>query len=161
VSTDDIARAFWIEGFQDYLGFEVGSSRNTVQAYLRDVRRLAEYAVSRGAKGPAAISPKLLREFVFHLKDLGLASASIRRQISAVRTYYQFLVGERHVRSDPSERLETPKGWQKLPAVLTRAEVRRFWRRPIRMSRLPGATERSLRWPTPPVSGYRNSLGWD
>ena len=123
MSQDDIHRAFWIEGFQDYLGFEAGSSANTIHAYVRDLRRLADFAVSRGVKGPDDITPKLLREFVFHLKDLGLAPASIRRQISAVRTYYQFLVGERHVQSDPTERLETPKGWHRLPEVLTHDEV--------------------------------------
>ncbi|MFQ6047709.1 MAG: tyrosine-type recombinase/integrase, partial [Gemmatimonadales bacterium] len=120
---DERDRAFWVEGFHDYLSFEAGSSPNTVRAYVRDLRRLAQYAVSRGAKTPGAITPKLLREFVFHLKDVGLAPASIRRQISSVHTYFQFLLGERHVGSDPSERLEAPKGWHKLPEVLTRDEV--------------------------------------
>ena len=82
--SDDRDRAFWVEGFQDYLGFEAGTSPNTVEAYTRDLRRLAEYAVSRGVQTPGSLTPKLLREFVYHLKDLGLAPASIRRQISTV-----------------------------------------------------------------------------
>lgn len=116
-------RAFWVEGFADYLTFEAGNSRNTVTAYLRDVRRLAAYAVSRGSRVPERLTPKLLREFVYHLKDLGLAPTSIRRQISSVRTYYRFLVGEGHVKADPSDRLETPKAWRRLPEVLTHTEV--------------------------------------
>jgi len=121
--TDDRDRAFWIEGFADHLALEVGSSTNTVEAYLRDVRRFAEYAAGAGATHPGAVTPETLRSFVYALKDLGFATASIRRQISALRTYYRFLAGERHVEADPTEGLETPRGWRTLPDVLTLAEV--------------------------------------
>src|SRR5207245_2927673 len=49
-----------------------------------------------------------------------------RRQISAIRTYYRFLVGEGHATRDPSERLESPKQWRTLPTVFTVAEVGRL-----------------------------------
>ena len=49
---------------------------------------------------------RLLRGYMYHLKDLGLAPASIRRNVSAARTYFRFLLSEGHsVVSDPSERL--------------------------------------------------------
>jgi len=122
--TDDARdRAFWIEGFADHLALEVGSSELTVEAYLRDVRRFADYAAGTGASGPGSVSPALVRAFVYHLKDLGLATASIRRQISALRTYYRFLTGEGHAAADPTERLETPRGWHTLPDVLSLREV--------------------------------------
>ncbi|MDQ2932101.1 MAG: tyrosine recombinase XerD, partial [Gemmatimonadota bacterium] len=56
-------------------------------------------------------------------KDVGLAPSSIRRNISAMRTYYRFLIGEGEVVKDPTERLETPKRWLTLPDVLTVADV--------------------------------------
>src|SRR5207253_5565503 len=68
-------------------------------------------------------SDLLLREFVFHLKDLGLAAASIRRQVSALRSYFRFLVGEGYLTHDPTMQLETPKAWRKLPSVLAVSEV--------------------------------------
>lgn len=116
-------RAYWLEGFADHLALEVGSSRHTVEAYLRDVRRFVYHVGDAGATDPGAVTPRLVREFVYQLKDLGLATSSIRRQISALRTYYRFLVGEGHVTGDPTERLETPKGWRTLPEVLTVAEI--------------------------------------
>jgi integrase/recombinase XerD len=79
--------------------------------------------VSRGAVGPADVTARLLREYVYHLKDLGLAPASIRRNVSALRTYFKFLLGEGRITHDPSERLESPKRWRTLPEVLTVAEV--------------------------------------
>jgi integrase/recombinase XerD len=116
-------RAFLLEQFDDFLAVEQGLASNTRTAYARDVARLAEFARVCGAATPSDLSPRLLRDYVYHLKDLGLAPASIRRGVSAVRTYFRFLVGEGHVLRDPSERLEMPKRWRTLPDVLTPDEV--------------------------------------
>lgn len=116
-------RAFWLEGFRDYLAIESGTAANTVENYVRDVRRLIGFLTSRGIPGPEGITPPVLREFIYHLKDVGLAASSIRRQVSALRTYFKFLVGEGHVEADPSAQLETPKAWRKLPTVLAISEV--------------------------------------
>src|SRR5437764_1298279 len=80
--------------FRDYLALEAGNSATTVGNYLRDIARLIAHASTKGAGHPDAITAAQLREFVYDLKDLGLAPATIRRQISAIRTYYRFLVGE-------------------------------------------------------------------
>ncbi|MGH7703246.1 MAG: site-specific integrase, partial [Gemmatimonadales bacterium] len=116
-------RGFELEAFRDYLALEAGHSTNTLESYLRDLRRLAEFAGSRGAREPGAVTPRLLREFVFALKDLGLSPATIRRQVSAVRTYFGFLVAEGRVGSDPSDRLETPRRGRTLPETLSVADL--------------------------------------
>jgi integrase/recombinase XerD len=114
---------FHLEQFADYLTLERGNAARTVEAYQRDLQRFAQFARSRGVDSPVAATPRLLRDFVFHLKDLGLAAASIRRTISALRTYYGFLVGEGLVVRDPSEQLDAPRRWRTLPDVLTVEEV--------------------------------------
>lgn len=121
--SDAIERAFQLEPFTDFLSLEAGHSPNTVQSYRRDLGRLARYAELRGVSGPAAITPTFLRDFIYSLKDLGLSGATIRRQISAVRTYFAFLAGEGLVVRDPSDRLDTPQKWRTLPEVLTVAEI--------------------------------------
>jgi integrase/recombinase XerD len=120
---DAVDRAFWLEGFRDYLSLEAGHSGNTVDAYLRDLRRLGEFALARGVRDPDQVTRTLLRDFVFLLKDLGLSAATIRRSVSAIRTYYGFLAGEGRVRNDPSDRLETPRRGRVLPDTLTVGEV--------------------------------------
>jgi integrase/recombinase XerD len=112
---DEVARAYHLERFQDFLALEQGASPRTHEAYGRDLARFAAYARTKGAATP-----------VDHLKDLGLAAASIRRNVSALRTYYRFLLGEGLVVRDPTERLETPRAWRTLPEVLTVAEVERL-----------------------------------
>jgi integrase/recombinase XerD len=124
--SDDIARDFLLERFADYLAVEHGTSDRTREAYGRDLERFATYARVKAIRQPHDASPRLLREFVYHLKDLGLAPSSIRRNVSAVRTYFRFLLGEGHVVRDPTERLETPKRWLRLPGVLSVDEVERL-----------------------------------
>jgi len=116
-------RAFHLELFRDFLTLEAGHSANTVESYLRDLRRFAIWVVAKGAVEPGAVSRKLVREFVFALKDLGLAAASIRRQASALRTYYGFLLAEGKVELDPSDRLEMPRRGRTLPDVLSVTEM--------------------------------------
>ena len=122
--------AWSLERFRDYLALEAGNSGNTVASYLRDITRLAEYATSHGAKSPEQLSAARLREFIYFLKDLGLATTTIGRQISAIRTYFKFLVGEGLAARDPSERLESPKRWRTLPAVLSVSEVEQLLQAP-------------------------------
>jgi integrase/recombinase XerD len=123
MNATELARQFWLEGFRDFLVLEAGHSQNTVDNYLRDLRRLAEFADARGLSDPAALTRPLLREFVFALKDLGLSAATIRRHVSAVRTYFGFLLGEGIVREDPSDRLESPRLGRTLPETLSVPEI--------------------------------------
>lgn len=122
---------FHLEAFQSYLAFERGLSPRTLDAYRRDIARLigflgATRAVQRAGDATAAD----LREFTYHLKDLGLRSSSIRRNLSAVRTYYAFLVAEGLIGTDPSEQLESPRTWRRLPNVLSRNDARRLLEAP-------------------------------
>jgi integrase/recombinase XerD len=121
-----VGRSFLLERFSDFLALEQGASPRTSEAYRRDVDRLTMYVVAKGGRAPNDISSRLLRDFVYHLKDLGLAPASIRRNVSSIRTYFRFLLGDGHVVRDPSERLETPKRWRSLPDVLSVEEVGRL-----------------------------------
>ena len=123
---DAAARAFYVERFDDFLALEKGASVQTSHAYKLDIARFVTYVSVKGASSPTNVGVRMLREYVYHLKDLGLSAASIRRNVSAVRTYFKFLVGEGHVVRDPSERLETPKRWRTLPEVLAVEEVEKL-----------------------------------
>ncbi len=123
---DDVARAFLLERFQDYLSLERGSSARTIEAYGRDLARFATFAALRRAAGPGETSAKVLRDYIYHLKDLGLSPSSIRRNVSSLRTYFRFLLAEGLITRDPSERLDAPKRWRTLPEVLTVPEVEKL-----------------------------------
>jgi integrase/recombinase XerD len=126
VAPETRRRAFLLERFADFLALEKGSAVRTQEAYARDVARFIDFALVRGAGAPVDVTPRVLRAFVYHLKDLGLSPASIRRNVSAVRSYFRFLMGDGLVVRDPSERLDTPKRWRTLPEVLTVAEIQKL-----------------------------------
>ncbi|MGD8281696.1 MAG: site-specific tyrosine recombinase XerD, partial [Gemmatimonadota bacterium] len=111
---------------QDYLGYERGLSARTVAAYTRDLTRWRTFVVGLGVKEPADVTPRQMREWVFSLKDAGLAPTSIRRAQSALRTYFGFLLAEKAVAADPTDRLEAPRVSRKLPEFLTLDEVGRL-----------------------------------
>jgi integrase/recombinase XerD len=123
---DEISRSFLLERFQDHLSVEKGASPRTNEAYMRDVSRFAVFCATKGAAAPANASARILREYVYHLKDLGLSPSSIRRNVSAVRSYFRFMLGEGELVRDPSERLEAPKRWRTLPEVLTVEEAEKL-----------------------------------
>jgi integrase/recombinase XerD len=87
VTADELARAFRLEEFRDHLALEAGNSRNTVESYGRDLRTLAEFLASRGITRPSAATRKLLRDFVFALKELGLSEQGgvLRTQAPCLR----------------------------------------------------------------------------
>jgi len=125
-----LAAAFHLDTFRDHSSLETGHSRHTLDAYASDLTRLAQFSTSKGIHGPAELTTPVLREFVFLLKDLGLSSATIRRHISAVRTWFRFLGAEGIVNKDPSDRLDTPKRWRTLPDTLSVAEIERLLEAP-------------------------------
>ena len=122
--------AFRLEQFADFLAFERGLSGRTVAAYVRDLRGLAEFLSDREIWGPEVARHVDLREYVFHLKDRGLAASSIRRVQSSLRTYWAFLLGDGVVEVDPTERLESPRVGRLLPVVLSRDDVGRLLESP-------------------------------
>jgi integrase/recombinase XerD len=123
-------RAFRLEQFHDYLTYERGLSARTTQAYARDLARWRDFVVGQGATGPAQVTPRQLREWVFSLKDIGLAPTSIRRAQSALRTYFAFLLADGAVTADPTDRLESPRVTRRLPDFLTIEEVIRLLEAP-------------------------------
>lgn len=126
MTSDDVARDFLLERFHDYLALEQGSASATSEAYGRDLARFAQYTRAKGIGAPTGVTPQHLRRYLYHLKDLGLAPSSIRRNISSLRTYYRFLMGDGLVVQDPTERVDTPARWRTLPEVLSVPEVERL-----------------------------------
>ncbi len=123
VAEDALLRRFHVPRFLDHLRFERGLAEATLDAYRHDVVRLATLLRERGRRDAAEATSGDLRELLFRLKDLGLSASSIARNLSVVRGYFGFLVGEGILVADPSERIEPPRGWKTLPEVLSHDEV--------------------------------------
>jgi integrase/recombinase XerD len=118
-------------GFQlrlvlEALAVEQGASPHTLAAYRRDLVRCTAFLRQQGAASVADVTPAMLREYVYHLKDAGLAGSSIRRAMSAIRSWFRVLLAEEAVIEDPTERLTPPRAGRTLPGVLSVADVTRL-----------------------------------
>jgi integrase/recombinase XerD len=127
---DQTARRFRVEPFLDHLRFERSLAGNTLDAYRHDVVRMAAFVRTRGRSSVGEVTTADLRALLMELKDLGLAPSSIARNLSSLRTYFRFLLGEGEVTADPSDRISMPKQWRRLPEALSVAEMERLLEAP-------------------------------
>ncbi len=108
---------------QAFLGFvrvECGLAPNTLEAYARDLRDLCANLIGRGITEPARVGP---RDLVTHIASLrsqrDLSPASVARHLASIRMFFRFLLSERRVERDPTDWLERPTQWKRLPGVMT------------------------------------------
>lgn len=114
---------FRLEEFADYLRFERRASPRTVEAYVRDCRRMIETVRERGRRTPDSLGLQDLRAHMAALTDRGLAASTLARCRSSLRAYFRFLLGEGHLEADPTEGLEAPARGRPLPHVLSYESV--------------------------------------
>jgi len=111
-------------GFKTYLQLERSLSANTVEAYLRDLNHLHQFATDiLGATDLKELNTDNLRKFVRHLADLGLEASSQGRMVSGIRAFYRYLLLEDFIQTDPSNVLEVPRQKRKLPDTLNPDEL--------------------------------------
>ncbi|MFM2250218.1 MAG: hypothetical protein RLZZ358_1145 [Bacteroidota bacterium] len=113
-----------IRQFRHYLTLERSLSTNSIEAYTRDVEKLADY-VSREfpSKTPIELELEHLRRFVTALAKLETSAYSQARIISGIKAFYRFLMYEDRITEDPAQLLEAPKLGRKLPDTLSFPEV--------------------------------------
>ncbi|MCS7080334.1 MAG: site-specific tyrosine recombinase XerD [Chloracidobacterium sp.] len=118
-----------ITEFLTYLRVERGLAANTLEAYGRDLAKLARFAAER-QKDVLTLERTDLAAFVEALFTAGLDARSVERALVVVRNFYKFLVLDGHRRTDPTVTLAQPKSWQTLPKFLTPEEIEKLLQQP-------------------------------
>jgi len=113
----------YLQRFLENCLAEKGCSTNSILAYKNDLQTFNTYLVAKGYQEDL-ISTEEIEQFVAELKEQGLSPRSIARKISAIKSYYQFLMSEELISSNPSIMLESPKYRSKLPDILSINEIR-------------------------------------
>jgi integrase/recombinase XerD len=115
---------------------EKGLAKNTVEAYSRDLSRLADFIARRGLASWVDVQAIHLRAYASWLRRLGLSVRRIARHIVAVRRFYRFLRTEGVVAEDPLPTLYLAPVSRKLPHTLSADDVRRLLVQPQDAERL-------------------------
>ena len=100
---------------------------NTIEAYLRDLGKLVEFLQIKGYDiGPAALQTIHLEAFILWLNGIGLGARSQARILSALKSFYKYLLVEDLISEDPTTLLEGPRLMRKIPEVLSYDEVQQI-----------------------------------
>jgi len=111
-----------IKGFKSYLQIERSLSDNSVQAYIRDIKKFANYAIPLKLN-ELKIQRENISDFLAELKNDGIAARSQARIISGIKAFYKYLIIEDYIKYDPTELIESPKVGFKLPDTLSLIEI--------------------------------------
>ena len=114
-----------IQGFLEAIASERGASRNTVEAYRRDLDDYVAFLGDRGV-APLAAASADVRGFIAARGAEGLAASSLARRLSSVRQFHKHLYVEGRRGDDPTVAIEGPRRGRPLPKVLSVAEVDRL-----------------------------------
>ncbi len=118
-----------ISGFINYIAVEKGLSQNTVNSYKSDLVKLQQFLEKRRL-GLVSVTHGNLQEFVNTLQQQRLDGRSISRILVTVRGLFRWMVLEGKRTKDPSENIESPKVWKKLPKVLSPDQVDKLLSQP-------------------------------
>jgi integrase/recombinase XerD len=110
------------DDFLNYLAVECGLSGNTLSAYGRDISQFLAF-LSRIGKDAASARVDDVGAFLASLGKSGMSGASAARKLVAVRMFYRFAVAEGGIPKDPTQGVDSPKLWHRLPSVLSVREV--------------------------------------
>ncbi len=115
-----------IKDFEFYLRIERGLSENTVVNYSNDINALAYFVENNQIEeNPKNCSKETLQHFIYNQSKLIGASSQARR-ISAIKSFFNFLIFENHRDNSPADLIESPKLGRKLPETLSINEVERI-----------------------------------
>ena len=111
-----------ISDFKDYLKIERGLSTNSIISYEHDLIKLTKFLEINKKIKPLQLSPEIIKEFIRHLsKEVSPSTQS--RIISGIKSFYEYLLFEKLIKSNPLVEIEQPKTQRKLPDTLSIGEI--------------------------------------
>jgi integrase/recombinase XerD len=115
-----------IKQFLNYLNFEKGLSENTLVSYKNDIRNYLIFITANNINETRNITHHHISNFIFHLYELGLSDTTRLRYISSIRSFHKYLLLNKTISFDVTEKVELPKHRKALPEVLTINEINKF-----------------------------------
>jgi len=136
----------WVSRFRRYMSSERRLSAHTDTSYARDLAALVKFCNRAGLGDWSALDTQHVRTFAAHSHAAGLAPRSIQRRLSAVRSFYEFLLREAHsggrgatagagagrqsgtprVTHNPAHDVRAPKAARRLPQTLDADQMARL-----------------------------------
>jgi integrase/recombinase XerD len=120
----------YILDFITYLEEVKNSSKNTLQAYHNDLKKLETFLEKQNINSVAKITETNLNSYILTLEKEGLSAASVSRNIAAIKAFLLYLLKRQVITGDPSERIKPPKVQKKSPQILETNLVNKLLQQP-------------------------------
>ena len=111
-----------IKEFKSYLKIERSLSNNTVDAYLRDIKKLQKFAEEKNISD-IDITSDDIKEFIVFINKDEISARSQSRIVSGIKSFYKYLILEDYIKVNPTDLIETPRIGIKLPDTLSIHEI--------------------------------------
>lgn len=112
--------------YRTYIKLEKRLSENTVESYMRDLRQFAHFILRQWDVPPRKVEREMIERYMERLYQRGREKTSQARNLSGIRSFYNFLLLEEKIENSPAEFIETPKFGRQLPDILTTGEIDRL-----------------------------------
>ena len=113
-----------LKEYRNYLVLEKALSNNSVEAYLRDVKKLSSFCrENKEITDCTKVSITILREFIIHLHECKSSSKSQARILSGIKSFYHYLCIENVIDANPCDKIDRPRIERKLPDTLSPDEI--------------------------------------
>jgi integrase/recombinase XerD len=153
---ESLAKHPVIRGFLNFLRVECGLSKNTLDAYTRDIRDLVVSmpALRDDPKAFATITPRDLAEHLSSLKTgRGMAASSVIRHLATIKVLCRYLHATGQIPVNPADHIDNPTRWKKLPSVLTPKQAKALIDAPLISAQIEAKPKRGSKSaaPGPPM----------
>ncbi len=133
----------YLQMFVRFLQLEKSASPYTIRNYISDVRDFLEFLDIQKIGSLEEVDHNVMRRYLAWLMDLNTAKGSIARKLSALRSFYKYLMRENLAKKNPAANTGTPKLERRLPTFLTEAEMKQVLESP-KLSGPTGIRDRAL-----------------
>lgn len=117
-----------IQAYKTYIRLEKNLSANSVEAYIRDVTIFENFMLRMYDVPPTAVEEYMVERFLTHLLERKHKKSSQARELSGVKSFFNYLLLTDKIESSPAEFISAPKSSRTLPDVLSIEEVERIIR---------------------------------
>lgn len=111
-----------ISSFLEFIKEDKKLSENTLQSYKRDILQFEEY-IDKNKINYQKMTEEDMKKYFDYLQESGKKTSTISRNVASIRSFYQFLVRNKKVKKDPTEKIQSPKVEKKAPSILTSSEI--------------------------------------
>jgi len=121
----------YVSEYLGHLSVERGASQHTVAAYRRDLDEYVAFLADRDVTTPDDVTRDIVTAYIGGLRARGLAPSTVERRVAALKGFHKFLVREAITENHPTARLPLPKVPERLPDVVSIADVDKLLDQPF------------------------------